>query len=103
MIIPTWSSVALVLAMRAGSDAAISGEIAPIAGASAPLAINQTVHITEEADGSRTLEPVAASIFVARITPDGQSVVGCIDSQEAARQFLRVPAEQLPRQRRGEQ
>lgn len=56
-------------------------------------------------EGEPALELIPAAthqVLVGRITSDGTKVIGCVDSDEALREMLRVPASELRKKSRSE-
>jgi hypothetical protein len=64
----------------------------------APPEQNETI---ETDDGFMALGG-SMEVVVARIGADGKPVLGCVDTEEAARRFFEAPAERLPAGRRME-
>lgn len=64
--------------------------------AQSPVAPRQT-KATQHADGtlSVVLGEETLQMFLAKVGPDGQLVRACVDSAQAAEQFLLAPAQQL--------
>jgi len=77
-------------------DAAAKAAEAP---APAPATLEATFAVAADAKSIETEDGVSAAVgpievVVARIGPDGKPVMACVDDLEAARRFLKAPAEQ---------
>jgi hypothetical protein len=67
--------------------------------AAAPATLEETFAVAAEAKSIETEDGVSAAVgpievVVARIGPDGKPVMACVDNLEAAKRFLKTPAEQ---------
>jgi len=77
-------------------DAAAKAAESP---APAPATLEATFAVSAETKSIETEDGVSAAVgpievVVARIGPDGKPVMACVDDLEAARRFLKAPAEQ---------
>jgi hypothetical protein len=64
-----------------------------------PVTFDAEPVVTRSADGSLTLEVPPSEIVVARIKADGRRIIGCVDSESAARALMTAPEAKLPRNR----
>jgi hypothetical protein len=65
----------------------------------APATLEATFAVSADAKSIETEDGVSAAVgpievVVAKIGPDGKPVMACVDNIEAARRFLKAPAEQ---------